>query len=96
MPPASAAESIVLHLVCEDGIETDILVPSGSSYAGLVVGSNRVGILKGIDANADSVPEFLVPGFELGDLTTCATFATVAGEAIFVFTAFVLFTPQGG
>jgi len=42
------------------------------------------------------VPEFLVPGFELGDLTTCATFATVAGEAIFVFTAYVLFTPQGG
>jgi hypothetical protein len=61
-----------------------------------VLGSDTVGALKGIDTNGDGVPEFLVPGFELGDLTTCAAYAQVGGELIFVFTAYVLFTPVGG
>lgn len=91
---SSAGESFVLHLECEHGAETDVLVPSGDSYAGLVQGSNRVGVLKGVDANGDGVPEFLVPGFELGDLTACAAFSEVPGDVSFVFIAYVLFTPQ--
>jgi len=37
-------------------------------------------------------PEFLVPGFEIGDPTPCEAFS----QGVFVFIAYVLFTPQGG
>lgn len=88
---STAGESFELHLECEHGVEADILVPSDDSYAGLVQGSNSVGVLKGVDANGDGVPEFLVPGFEIGDLTPCEAFS----EGVFAFIAYVLFTPQG-
>jgi hypothetical protein len=94
-PMASAStvgESFVLHLECEDGIELDILVPSGGSYAGLEQNRTGVGVLKGIDSNGVGAPEFLVPGFQLGELTMCAAFSA----GVFVFAAYVLFTPQGG
>ncbi len=87
-------QSFELHLECEDGKELDIVVPSGGSYAGLVEDTGEVSVLKGIDFDSDGVPEFLVAGFTVEDLTTCAAFSSIDGEPTLVFTAFVLFAPQ--
>jgi hypothetical protein len=94
--PASAQPkgpgSFTFHLECENGAEFDILVPVGQSSAALVQGSNSVAVLKGLDLDFDGTPEFLVPGFDLDDLTACTVFE--AGEPIFL--AYGLLTPRQG
>jgi hypothetical protein len=80
------------HLDCEGGTELDILVPVGASFAALVQGSNGVAVLKGIDADFDGTPEFLVPGFSVEDLTACIT--TLEGETEPAFVAYTLLTPR--
>lgn len=86
-----------VHLECEDGSVYDILAPGGgTSFAALVDGSNTVAVLKGTDVNADGTPEFLVPGFEPADLTACDAFTEEAGQEVFLFVAYVLFTPRVG
>jgi hypothetical protein len=83
--------SFTIHLDCEGGAEFDILVPVGASFAALVEGSNSVAVLKGVDADFDGTPEFLVPGFSVDDLTACTAF--VGGQPLFV--GYTLFTPRG-
>jgi hypothetical protein len=86
--------AFTLHLDCENGAQFDVLVPTGSSFAALVDGINSVAVLKGQDVDFDGIPDALVPGFTLDELTACTTFVEESGELIPIFVAYVLFTPR--
>jgi hypothetical protein len=74
----------MLHLVCENGMEYDVVSPVEASYAALVEDGHVVGILKGVNGQ-------MFTGVPASKLTTCETY--LDGELF--FTAHVLFTPQG-
>ncbi len=82
--PSSAPNAQMLHLVCENGMEYDVVSPVEASYAALVEDGHRVGVLKGVNGQ-------MFTGVPASKLTTCQTY--LDGE--FFFTAHVLFTPQG-
>jgi hypothetical protein len=86
--------SFAIHLECRGDLFLDVVVLSDDSYAALVEGLRRVGVLKGVDMDADGTPEFLVPGFTLQDLTSCLATADIGDGSHLEFVAYVLFTPR--
>lgn len=79
----AASPQPIYHLVCENGTEYDISTPGRGA---LVQGSTQVAVLKGFDGTYfTGVPEPM--------LVDCETYDIATGD--FLFTAHVLFTPQG-
>jgi len=79
--PVKNPNTFALPLACANGVSATVY-PTGA--AGHVAGSTSVGILLGQTGPG----AFLVPGFELSDLTAC-TSATFPGV-----TFYVLITPR--
>jgi hypothetical protein len=79
----AAAPTPIYHLVCENGMEYDISTPGRGA---LVEGSTQVAVLKGFDGT-------YFTGVPQDKLVDCETYDLETGE--FLFTAHVLFTPQG-